>query len=136
MYFFGGLAFIAGLIVFGATFESLGEPIALVFGIATWIGIIVVARKIVGADRARTQRKKIERQVAKAAKQHEQEPAAMSGHAAVEQAHDLPDWAIQLTPNRLEWLKVKLAEGNAQGIPRSETERALMLYSVEKGWID
>lgn len=135
MYFFGGIAFFAALIVYGATFESLGEPIAIVLGIATWIGIVAVARKIVGADRARTQRKKMEKQVAKAAMQREQEPAAVSHNAAVEQADDLPDWASQLTPNRLEWLKVKLADGDAQGMPRSQVERALMIYAVEKGWI-
>ena len=162
MYFFGKLSWIAAFIVFGVALQYVSEVVAIGLAVVAWFLVWSVSKSIVQADRDRTARKKFEKQVAKAAEKYQTEipgptplpdPVpqtseskatarliAASGTPAHWPGADkqaiLPYWSNQLTPNRLEWARDKLAEGLEQGEDRSEVEQRLMFQLLEMGWIE
>ena len=136
MYFFGKLSWVAAIVVFIATWQAVGEVVAIGLAAGAWFLVWSVSKSIVQADRERTERKKFEKQIAKDIKKYEKEIAAPTYQPdPVPRTGGLPEWSSQLTANRREWLKEKIAEGVAQGKDRSEIERQLMLQLVERGWI-
>lgn len=133
VYFFGKLSWVAAIIVFIATWQAIGEVIAIGLAAGAWFLVWSVSKSIIQADRGRTERKKFEKQVAKDIRKYEKEFAApIYRPNTVPQTGGLPEWSIQLTPNRQEWLEDKIAEGK----DRSEVERRLKLQMVEWGWIE
>ena len=162
MYFFGKLSWIVAFFVFLATWQTFGEVVAIGLAAGAWFVVWSVSRTIVDKDRERTGRKKFEKQIEKAIEDYTPQipsptprpdpvpqtnqsksterliaasgtPAHLSG--ADKQAN-LPEWSNQLTPNRLEWARNKLAEGLEQGEDRAELEQRLMFQLLEMGWIE
>ena len=162
MYFFGKIGFVAGFIVFFATFQAVGEVVALGLAVGAWFVVTTIGRSIINADQERTARKKFEKQIDKATEKYKTEipaptsrpdPAPKTSESKAtarlvaasdtpsywpgsDKQANLPYWSNQLTPNRLEWARNKLAEGLEQGEDRPEVEQRLMFQLLEMGWIE